>query len=65
MAVPPTSAAEALRAAAVRHVVHWDDAQPAPALIAAFAGKAFFAMLRNSTATTPEVCIADLPLVAS
>lgn len=48
-------AAEALRSAAVRSVVHWDDQQPAPALIAAFVGKAFFAALRNSTVSAPEV----------
>lgn len=51
------TAAEQLRATSVRNVVHWDDQQSAPALIAAFVGKAFFAALRNATVTTTEACL--------
>ena len=49
-------AADALREVGVAHVVHWDArALPPPdALHVAHFGHAFFATLRNCSATVPE-----------
>jgi hypothetical protein len=60
-------AAEALREQGVAHVVYWDKTlTPCPkALHVTQFSHAFFATLRNKSATVPEVCFPFLPFTIS
>lgn len=68
------SAAEQLQAASASNVVFWSAAEPAAAMAAAVASRAFFAALREPSVTAAEVgglpcgicgfCLACLPRTA-